>query len=266
MRLRVLLVSGFAGAVGLLAATGPVNAERARDGVVEVSLNGGITPRKLPRRDPVPVAFHLAGGVQTADDSPLPRVNWIRLELAWRGILHTKGLPVCPLQRIASTDTRQAIEACGPAAVGRGSLYAKIFVPNQSEFGVNAQLVAFNGKTKAGRVAVLVHAYVANPPVSFVLPFTVYHRPGAFRTILVTTIRRSVGPWPHVSNFRVRASRVFRVDGKWRSYLSASCPVPPNFTAGPVSLARATYTLAGGAQITTESVRNCRVRNDAGRR
>jgi hypothetical protein len=36
--------------------------------------------------------------------------------------------------------------------------------------------------------------------------------------------------------------------------------VPEKFTAGFLSLARATYTFAGGEKLTTESVRSCRAR------
>jgi hypothetical protein len=246
------------GAVILLA--GRAAAERAQQGNVIVALDGGITPRSLPRNRRIPVAVHLAGRVLTSDQSPLPRVNWIRLELAWRGALDRRGLALCQRTRLLYTDTQQALAACGPAAVGRGNLYAQIFLPHQPPFGVRARLVAFNGTTSEGRPAVLVHAYSNEPPVSFVIPFSVHHKPGAFRTVLVTTIRRSLGPWPHVSNFHIVVSRSFRYRGSRRSYLNASCPVPPNFTAGFLSFARATYTFEGGAQITTESVRSCRAR------
>lgn len=242
------------------ALSGTAGAERAQRGNVIVSFDGGITPRALPRNRRAPVTVRLSGHVLTSDRSPLPRVNWIRLELAWRGVLDTRGLSVCPQARLASTDTRQALRACGPARVGRGHLYAKMFLPNQPPFGVRAALVAFNGRTRADRPAVLVHAYSAQPPVSFVIPFSVHHKTGAFRTVLVTTIRRSVGPWPHVSNFQIVVSREFPFHGERHSYLNASCPVPPHFTAGFLSFARATYTFAGGEQITTESVRSCRAR------
>ena len=133
-------------------------------------------------------------------------------------------------------------------------------MPNQDPFGVHAHLIAFNGQTKSGQPAVLVHAYTSNPPVSFIIPFAVHHQKGAFRTVLVTTIRRSVGPWPHVANFEVNIFRNFKWKGQTRSYLNASCPVPKSFTAGFLSFARATYTFAGGEQLTTESVRSCRAR------
>jgi hypothetical protein len=260
MRRRAWLCLTLAGAVALALGAGPAGAERAQEANLVVTLNGGIAPKALPRDHAAPVAVWLEGGVHTTDGSPIPRVNWIRLELAYRGRLYRHGLSVCPQVHLLSTDDHQALRACGNALVGRGKLYAEIFVPNQPPFGVHANLLAFNGQTKAGRPAVLVHAYTSNPPVSFIIPFTVHHKKGAFRTVLVTTIRRSVGPWPHVANFHIRVQRKFRWHGRQRSYLSASCPAPPGFTGGFLSLARATYTFAGGAQLTRETVRSCHAR------
>ena len=142
---------------------------------------------------------------------------------------------------------------CVPAFTGTVTVMDPSFSPD-------TKLLAFNGKTKAGRPAVLVHAYTPDPPVSFVIPFTVHRNKGSFRTVLVTTIRRAVGPWPHVASFRIAVSRHFKHNGSDRSYLSASCPVPKHFTEGFLSAARATYTFAGGKQLTTETVRSCRAR------
>jgi hypothetical protein len=253
----LLLLCAFA-AAALIAAE--AEAERTQKGNLIVSLSGGISPRALPRHRPAPVAVHLAGRVLTSDRAPLPRVNWIRLELAWRGVLDTKGLPLCPRVRLVGADTHAALERCGAAQVGRGRLFARIFVPDQRPFDVRARLVAFNGRTKSGRPAVLVHSYATRPPVAFVIPFSVHRQEGAFRTVLVALIRRSAGPWPHVANFQVSISRSFSHDGEKRSYLRASCPVPHGFTAGFLSFARATYTFEGGKQLTTESVRSCRAR------
>jgi hypothetical protein len=252
-------------AIALLAAAAVFGAslargERAQKENLIVSLNGGITPRTLPRSRPAPVAVHLAGKIMTTDDSPLPRVNWIKLELAWRGRLFTHGLPICPRPRLAFTDDRHALDACGGALVGRGGIFAEIFVPGQESFGIHTKLLAFNGRTSAGRPTVWVHAYSADPPVSFVLPFTVHHQPGSFRTVLIATIRRSVGPWPHVANFHISISRNFTYRGKERSYLTASCPIPANFTAGFLSFARASYTFAGGVRLRPQAVRSCRAR------
>jgi hypothetical protein len=142
--------------------------------------------------------------------------------------------------------------------VGRGTLSAKVFVPNQRPFDVSADIIAFNGRTESGRHAVLVHAYATKPPIAFIIPFSIRRRPGGMRTTLVALIRRSVGPWPRVANFQIKVSRTFLHGGRKHSYVSASCPVPKGFTAGFLSFARATYTFEGGKQLTTESVRSCR--------
>lgn len=245
--------------VGMTAA-GDAGAERTRQGNLVVTLNGGISPRALPRDRPAPVAVRLSGRVLTADSTPVPRVNWIKLELAWRGVLDTNGLPNCPRGRLESSDTDEAVRRCAAALVGRGRLSARVFVRNQRPFDVRAKIAAFNGRTKSGRHAVLVHAYADYPPISFVIPFSVHRQPGNFRTVLVALIRRSVGPWPRVANFRVRIARSFDRGGRRRSYLRASCPIPRSFTAGFLSFARATYTFQGGRQVITESVRSCRAR------
>jgi hypothetical protein len=235
-------------------------AEREQRGNVIVSLNGGINPRMLPRTEKAPVAVRLSGGVRTADGSPLPRVNRLKLELGWRGRLNAQGLPVCPAVRLQGLASGRALSTCGGSIVGRGSLRAKIFVPGQQPFNIKANLLAFNGRTKVGRRAVLVHAYTSDPPISFVIPFVVRRSDGAFKTVLVTTIRRSVGTWPHVAHFRLEVGRRFLHDGERQSYLNASCPVPKGFTAGFLSFARATYSFSGGDELTTESVRGCRAR------
>jgi hypothetical protein len=239
--------------------TASATAERTRSGNVEVYLDGGVSPNQLPRHQRAPVAVHLFGGVQTSDRSPLPRVNWIKLELSWRGVLDTRGMQVCPRRRLRGTDTSQAMQACGPARVGRGHLFAKVFVPNQHPFSVRAHLTAFNGLTQSGDHLVLVHAYASNPPVSFVIPFSVHIHPKTSRTVLVALIRRSAGPWPHVATFHMTVARNFRYRGRTHSYLSASCPAPADFTGG-FSVARAIYTFAGGDQQTVESVRSCHAR------
>jgi hypothetical protein len=235
-----------------------VYAERSATENLEVYLRGGISPRTLPRDHSRAVAVRLQAGIRTSEKVPLPRVEQIRLELAYRGVLDTEGLPVCRRGRLRSRDSQGAREVCGPALVGEGNLYARIFVPNQTPFGLRSKLLAFNGKTSTGETAIWVMAYSSNPPISFVLPFHVRRQPGPFRTVLVSTVPRSVGPWPHFAHFNIAVSRRFRYKGRVHSYLSASCPLPPRFTAGFLSLARATFSIADGPDLKVETVRSCR--------
>lgn len=255
---RVVSVVVVLGILALMA--GSAGAERAQNGNLVVSLDGGITPLKLPRNHAAPVGVRLSGGVRTADSSPLPRVKRIKFALAFRGLVNTRGLAVCPRARLQIADSTQAMESCGSALVGRGTLKARVFVPSQFPFGIHARLLAFNGRTKRGNPAVWVHAYSKSPPVSFVLPFRVRRQPGHFRTVLETVVPRSVGPWPRFSHFEIMISRQFSFQGKRRSYLSASCPLPPSLTAGFLSFARATFSFADVPDLSTESVRSCRAR------
>jgi hypothetical protein len=255
-RARVLVSGVLVLVIGLLAA--PVYGERSQSQNLIIYLRGGISPRTLPRDHSRPVSMRLQAGIGTVNSVPLPRVKEIRLELAYRGALDTYGLPTCGRARLRALDTSHAIAACGEALVGTGNLYARVFVPSQAPFGLHARLLAFNGKTPQGRTAIWVLAYSPDPPISFVLPFYVRHQPGPFSTVLVSTVSRDVGPWPHFAHFRVVISRRYSYRGRRHSYLSASCPLPPRFTSGLLSLARATFSITDGPDLDVETVRTCR--------
>ena len=100
----------------LLAGRG--QAEQTQSGNLIVSMAGGIAPRALPRTHSAPVAVRLQAGIRTADRAPVPRVSGIRLELAWRGALDTRGLAICPRSRLHAVDSRGALAACGSALAG----------------------------------------------------------------------------------------------------------------------------------------------------
>jgi hypothetical protein len=257
-RRRVALTFGVLAALALVLGSGPARGERSQTGNLIGALNGGISPLQLPRQRPAPVAVHLDGRIGTADGSPLPRVKQIKIELAGPGRLFTRGLPVCPRPRLRNANDRQALNRCGSALVGRGSLGAEVLIPNQAPFAILAHLLAFNGRTAAGRAAIWLHAFSSDPPISLVLPFVVHRGEGAFPTILVASLPRSVGPLPRLAVFRLGLFRRFSYRGQRRSYISATCPVPPSFTAGFLSFARATYSFAGNRQVRIESVRSCR--------
>jgi hypothetical protein len=168
-------------------------------------------------------------------------------------------LPVCGRARLRALDTQHALAACGPALVGSGKLYARVFVPSQAPFGLHARLLAFNGETRQGRTAIWVLAYSPDPPFSFVLPFHVRRQPtGPFRTALVSVVPRDVGPWPHFAHFSMVVARQFQFRGRTHSYLSASCPLPPRFSSGLLSLARATFSIENSPDLNVEAVRTCR--------
>ena len=233
--------------------------ERTQYGSLIVALDGAMAPLTLPRDRPAPVTVRLHGSLGTADGTQLPRVTRIELGLPGEGKLFTKGLPVCPVLRLTNTSRAKALRQCRTALVGRGRIEADVLLPNQRPFRIHAPVLAFNGRVK-GRRAVILHAISKSPPTVVVIPFVLRHRSGRFGLALVADLPPHLGPWPHFARFDLTFSRRFRYRGKQRSYLSASCPIPPRLTAGFFSLAKVTYTLAGGREVSTGIARSCRGR------
>jgi hypothetical protein len=247
-------------AIALVAfAASTAGGERTQDGHLIVSLDGGLAPLALPRDRPAPVAVRLAGGLRTTDGTLIPRVTRVELSLPGQGVLDTEGLPVCPVRKLRNTTSEAALDACRDALVGRGRLEAQVHVPNQPPFPVHAELLAFNGTVK-GRRAVIFHGFAADPPTVVVLPFLLRLETGRVRTRLVADLPPELGPWPHFAHFVVKLFRRFDYRGRERSYLSASCPIPKQFTAGFFSFAKASFTFAGGRRIGTSITRSCRAR------
>jgi hypothetical protein len=260
-KIIIAILLAFTAILVVTTLPGAAHGERSRVGNLIGTLNGGIAPLALPRAHPAPVAVELEGKIGTTDGTPLPQVKQVKVELAGPGALSTAGLPLCPEARLEHADDRQAIERCGAALVGRGKLGAEVDIPHQAPFAIHARLLAFNGLTAAGRKAIWVHAYASNPPLSLVLPFVVHPGARSFPTALIAAVPQSVGPLPRLAVFDLHLFRRYSYEGRVRSYLSASCPVPPAFTAGFLSFARATYSFGDGRQVRIETVRSCRASN-----
>jgi hypothetical protein len=234
-------------------------AEQTQRGNLVSALDGSLSPIALPRDHLAAVAVRLEGRLRSTDGSLLPRVTALEIGLPGQGGLYTRGLPVCQPRRLRGTTTAEALSACRGALVGRGQLTAVVALRDQTPFKVHARLLAFNSRISRHR-AVLLHTGATNPPSSSVLPLRVKAGTGRFGTMLVGNVSPALGPWPRLSGFAITLFRRFEDRGVRRSYLSASCPIPPGLTAGFFSLARVSYRLAGGGRIATSIARSCRAR------
>jgi hypothetical protein len=239
--------------------SGRASGERAQAGNLVFSLNGQIAPLKLPRDRLAPISVRLSGSLRTEDGSALPRMIRMELGLPQQGVIDTRGLPVCSPRRLRSATTAGALEACRDALVGRGRLRADVVLPDQSPLSIDTRLLAFNARV-GGRRAVVVHAFGRGVPVAVVIPFLLERGTGRLGRALVAKLPRALGPWPRLASFEMTLSRRFEYRGRSHSYLSASCPIPKALTAGFFSLARASFTIAGGGHIGTAITRGCRGR------
>lgn len=251
--LVVLLL--FGGALAGLA-----SAERAQYGKLIVWLDGGLSPLKLPREHRVPVSLTINGGLQTSDGSNLPRVVKVEFAVPGQGVISTRGLPRCSRSRLSGADTDTALDACRASLVGHGVLNAQVVLPGQRPFWIKAHLLMFNAKPVGGNKVVLMHAYSSDPPIWAVLPFVIRHREGWLGTTLSANVPGSLGPWPRLARFKLDLSRDYFAGGEQRSFISASCPIPPRAPTGFFTLTRVTYTLGSGQQASTAITRGCRAR------
>jgi len=235
------------------------SAERTQSGNLVFSLDGRISPLRLPRDHPAPVSVHLAGSLRTDDDSTLPRMNRMEIGLPQQGVIDARGLPTCPPRRLRSATTAGALDACRDALVGHGRLRADVILPDQSPLSIDTTLLAFNSRVD-GRRALVVHAFGKGVPVAVVIPFMFERSDDRLGRLLVARLPRALGPWPRLASFELTLSRRFEYRGRRHSYLSASCPIPKALTAGFFSLARAGFTVVGGGHIGTAITRGCRGR------
>lgn len=238
----------------------PGQAERSgRDGVV-VSLDGSVSPRRLPRERPVPVSLTLAGTI-SSEVSPAPRLGSIEVAFGARGGFSTAGLPRCPQARLRNATHQQALAGCRGALVGRGTVETEGLLDPQRPVTARADVLAFNGKA-GGRPAILVQGYSASPPVAFVIPFYLRHvDDGAYGVQMKASVARPLGRFLRLRSFRVTFGRRYRAHGRQRSFLAARCPLPPRLHIGFFPLARATYRFEPAPTLSTTILRSCRVRD-----
>jgi hypothetical protein len=232
--------------------------EVVREGNLQGSFNGGISPSRLPRAELAPISVTMGGKVMTTDRTVPPKLETITLQINRQGHLESKGLPTCTLAKLNSLAAAQAKKVCEGALVGHGNVTSRVSLPGQGAFASNATLQAFNGRLN-GRPAVLAQVASGAPlPLSYVIPFEVRHQSGTFGTALVATLPPIASEYGYISAFSLSLGRRYEVHGQKRSFASASCPVPEGFTRAPFAFAKASYAFADGRTLSTTLTRECK--------
>jgi hypothetical protein len=261
-RLVTYLTTGFVALLGVLSASaflaGGAGGETVRQGSLQVSFGGSVTPQLLPRAGTTPVSVGIRGQVRELSGGPPPSLRRIAIEVNRLGILDRAGLPVCPAGRLRASTTVAALAACGGALVGEGRVGGVIVLPEQVPSPFSGRVVAFNGRLADGGPAILAHLYTTRPaPLAFVLAFGVGHGHGTYGTRLVATVPAKTRRTAHITSFSLRLHRVFTVGGEPRSYLSAGCPAPAGFPSATFPLVRASYGFVDEKTVSDTLVRTC---------
>jgi hypothetical protein len=248
-------------AIAIALATGSfAGAEVIGGGNVAVSFHGQISPKGLPRTRPAPVSLHVAGTVEPVAGARPAGLSEVLISVNRHGVVSTKGLPVCPRNRLLSTTTAQALARCRSSVVGVGHFTAHVDLPEQSPFPSDGKLVAFNSRYR-GRPALIAHVFGSSPlPTAQALPMEISRRgTGDFGASLKIEMPNVGDEWGYVTGFELTLSRRYLFHGHERSVLSASCPAPQGFPSASFRAARAVFMLADGSQITRVVSGRCRV-------
>lgn len=248
-------------ALALLACTGLGRAEVAQVGRLRVSVVGNLAPRKLPRSGLAPIAVRVGGRISTTDQTLPPQLQALTIEINRHGRLDGSGLPVCPLADIQPASTKRALAACRPSLVGRGSFEADVGLSEQEPYPTRGTMLLFKGR-QHGRPVLLGQIYAPHPfATSFVIVFRLRSlRDGAYGTELSATLPKALGSWGNLTALTIDLSRRYTYRGERRSFVSAGCPAPPGFSRAVFSLARTSFTFAGGRRLVARLTRSCEVR------
>lgn len=258
MRRAGAIVAALALALGAAAAA---RGEVGQTGNAIVNLGGGISPRALPRGAPAPVAVTIDTDVKAANGAdPPPQLRQIAIAINRNGKIYDRGLPTCRVRRIQPSTIAAARRICGGAIVGSGHVRVRVNLANQPPFTFKGPLLVFNAKRSGGHRRLLAQVYGTKPPSAFVLTFKVLKRQGTFGTLIRTTLPEAAREWAYVTHFDMRLRRIYTYHGQQHSFISAACAAPAGFPGAVYPFARGSFEFGEGTRVSTELVRDCRVK------
>jgi hypothetical protein len=230
--------------------TSVAHAVITQKGNLRLSVNGKLSPKKLPRKGAAPISVSVGGEISTTDETLPPELKAIRIELNRKGVLDSTGLPVCSYPKIQPASTSRALAGCRPSLVGEGSFSADITLAGQEPYPTQGKLVVFNGE-KHGKPVLYGHIYSPKPfATSFVIVFALSkQKKGTYAITLSAQLPKAMKAWGRLTGLEMTLSRRYEVKGKQRSFISAGCPAPKGFNQVAFPLARTSFEFAGGQRL-----------------
>jgi len=221
--MRRLLGIGALVACALLASSA-LGDELLRTGNLMFSVDGGFTPRTLPRRTFAPIDFKGHFDIRAVDGGVPEPLQQVVVDFDRDGRLSVRGLPSCDPELLRAATPEEARAICGPAIVGRGHLEALLEREGQPPTKVGSLLTLFNGPRENGHPTVILQARISEPFTEvFDVTIPIKKQRGNYRyraTIELPAIAAGRGAITHVD---VDIGRRWRFAGKPRSYISARC-------------------------------------------
>jgi hypothetical protein len=236
--LAALIVASVA---GIATAEKPV---KVRAGDLELTFNGGFTPKALSKTKLTPITLNVSGKIRSVSGQHVPAMSEFDLETDKNGAINVKGLPVCKSSQLQSQDTKHAEAICKSAIIGSGQAVAEIAFPEQKPIPATSKIIAFNGGFKGGVTTIFIHAYLTVPtPAAIVSTVKVkkIHN-GRYGLSSVTTIPKIAGGSGSVTDFNLTINK--------KGVLTAKCP------DGKLQ-AHGTAIFTDGTRASAEIIRTC---------
>jgi hypothetical protein len=235
--------------------------EITQKGTLRLTVDGKLSPRRLPRKGVAPIAVSIGGEISTTDASLPPQLKKMRIELNRHGRLDYRGLPTCDYNRIQPGSSGRALAGCRSSLVGRGRFSAIITLAGQEPYATEGRLLVFNS-LKKGKPVLYGHIYTPRPFAnSFVIVFEIAKLgKGTYGTALNAVPPPSFKRWGNLTGLSMTLERRYSYEGKRRSYISAGCPAPKGFPGALFPLARTSFDFVGGQKLTSVLVSDCKVR------
>jgi hypothetical protein len=256
VRKHLVWVLGLGAAVAVGAAGLATAREQpvvVRAGNLILKVNGGLTPKALPRDRLAPVFFHGNGSLSTVDGSHPPALKEVIFDADKNVRIDVRGLPVCTRGKLFAFDSRSAKRACGSAILGKGSATVRVAFPDQTPFNATGPLILFNGGSKGGVITLFLHTYVAVPTPTAVVATAELRRAIGERLAnhFIFSVPLIAGGSGSVIHAGIVGGRLYDYRGERKSFVSAKC-------ADGRFLGRGTFKFRDETQITGSVIRRCR--------
>lgn len=238
--------------VGLLSLIGSsALGQTVRAGNLIVTVEGGFTPHRLPKKTPAGITLSARSTIRTADKTHLPALEELDLFFDKHTGVHTTGLPTCDIAKLQNTVPAQALHVCGDALVGKGKAGAEIAFPEQEPFLAQAPLLIFNGQPKDGHPVLIFHAYAYVPaPTTFVTTAVLSRASGIYGTQVQIQIPTIVAGQGSLNFAELSIHKTWMENGKKQNLLYGTCPTGHFYVRGSLDF-------SGGTTLAGKVVRSC---------
>jgi hypothetical protein len=226
MRRNFVLALALSAVLALVvAAVALAKYDTYRVGNVVLKADGGVSPKKLPRKKYAPVTVRVRGQISAADGTHPPAFRELVADFDKNGKINTKGLATCKSGQLVARDTTSAKRVCGKSVVGSGKGTIEISFPEQKPIPVTAPITVFNGGTKGGKTTLYIHTFITVPvPSAVVTTVTIKKvKKGRYGLSTVSKIPVIAGGSGSVLTFDIKFHRTYKYKGKKQSYFLARC-------------------------------------------